>query len=187
MNTSVRRFCIVGFMAGLLLCAAQAMAAAAPAAPEMKVGTISIQKVVEESKAGQEAKKVLEAKQNELKPKFEAEQQALQEQAKEIEKKSSGWNEEVRSNREREYQKKMREYQLKVEDAQFELKQLEKKVLGPIFKELQTLIAEFGKQKGYTLILERSQGSGILYATDALDVSEALVKDLDARMATPAK
>ncbi len=34
-------------------------------------------------------------------------------------------------------QKKMREYQLKVEDAQYEMKQLEKKVLDPIFKEMQ--------------------------------------------------
>lgn len=148
-----------------------------------KIGTISVQKIIDASKIGQEARKVLEAKKSELQPKFQGEQEALQEQAKEIEKKSSLWSEDVLASKEREYQKKMREYQLKVEDAQFEMKQLEKKVLDPIFKELQIVINEVGKKDGLIMVFEKSRSNGLLYADESLDISERVVKDLDARMA----
>ena len=151
------------------------------AGKEFKVAILSIQKIIDQSQAGKEARKVLEAKQSELKPKFKQEQEALQAKAKEIEKKSSVWSEEVRAQKEREYQKSMREYQLKAEDAQFELKQLEKKVLDPIFKELQKVITEIGKREGYSMIFEKSRSSGLLFADDALDISDMVVKELDAR------
>ncbi len=151
------------------------------AAQEFKIAILSIQKVIDQSQAGQEARKVLEAKQSEMQPKFKKEQDALQAQAKEIEKKSSVWSEEVRIQKEREYQKNMREFQLKAEDAQFELKQLQKKVLDPIFKELQKLITDLGKREGYSMIFEKSKSNGLLYADDALDITDMVIKELDAR------
>lgn len=155
---------------------------AAVFAADLKIGTISIQDVIDKSQAGQEARKVLEAKQSELQPKFQAEQDSLKEQAKEIEKKSSVWSEDVRGAKEREYQKNMREYQLKVEDAQYEMKQLEKKVLDPIFKELQVVINEIGKEKGLSMIFEKAKSGGLIYADDSLDISQDVVKAVDAKM-----
>jgi outer membrane protein len=152
-------------------------------AEPLNIGTISIQQVVDRSQAGQDARKVLEAKQSELQPKFQAEQETLKAQAKEIEKKSSVWSDEVRSTKERDYQKKMREYQLKVEDAQYEMKQLEKKVLDPIFKEMQAVITDLGKKKKLSMIFEKAKSGGLLYADDSLDISDEIVKELDARTA----
>jgi len=151
------------------------------AGKDFKIAILSIQKIIDQSNSGKEARKVLEAKQSELQPKFKEEQAALQAQAKEIEKKSSVWSEEVRAKKEREYQKNMREYQLKAEDAQFELKQLEKKVLDPIFKELQKVITDIGKREGYSMIFEKSRSNGLLFADDALDISDMVIKELDAR------
>ena len=153
------------------------------AAQELKVGIISIQEIIDSAKVGQDARKVLEAKKSELEPKFQSEQDALQAQAKEIEKKSTVWSEDVRAEKEREYQKSLREYQLKVEDAQYEMKQLEKKVLDPIFKELQTVITEVGKKEGLSLVFEKSRSNGLLYADEGLDISEIVRKSLDEKMA----
>ncbi len=153
------------------------------AAKELKVGIISIQEIIDSANVGKDARKVLEAKKSELEPKFRDEQQALQAQAKEIEKKSSVWSVEVRTEKEREYQKSLREYQLKVEDAQYEMKQLEKKVLEPIFKELQTVITEVGKKEGLTLVFEKSRSNGLLYADESLDISDSVRKALDEKMA----
>lgn len=151
-------------------------------AMEMKIGTISVQKVIDASKVGQDARKVLEAKQLELQPKFKADQESLQAKAKEIEKKSSVWSDEVRATKERDYQKQMREYKLKVEDAQYELKNLEKKVLDPIFKELQVVITELGKKKALSMVFEKAKSGGLLYSDDSLDISEEAAKALDAKM-----
>jgi len=152
-------------------------------AGDFKVGTISIQKVIEISKAGQDARKLLEAKQLELQPKVKKLQDTLQASSKEIEKKSSVWSDEVRATKERDYQKQVREYKLQMEDAQFELKNLEKKVLEPIFKELQTVVAELSKEKGLSLTFEKSKSGGLLFADEALDISEEAAKALDAKIA----
>ena len=174
----VNYFMISVFAASILLLSGQGEVNAA----DLKMGTMSIQDVIDGSKAGMAARKVLQAKQSELQPSLKDEQAVLKEQAKDIEKKSSVWSEEVKAEKERKYQKAMREYQLKVEDAQYEMKQLEKKVLDPIFKELQAVITEVGKKEGLSIVFEKSRSSGLLYADPTLDVSDIVVKELDARM-----
>jgi len=152
-------------------------------AAELKVATFNIQQIIEKSKVGSEARKAMEAKKAELEPKFKGEQDSLKAQAEEIEKKGSAWSEEVKAGKERDYQKKMREYQLKVEDAQFEMKQMEKKVLEPIFKELQAVINDIAKADGLSLVFEKSRSNGLLYAAESLDISDKVSAALDAKMA----
>lgn len=169
-------------LSGLVLSAMSLMPLTATA-KELKVGIISIQEIIDNSKVGQDARKVLEAKKSELEPKFLSEQEALQAQAKEIEKKGTVWSQDVKAEKEREYQKNLREYQIKVEDAQYKMKQLEKKVLDPIFKELQGVITDIGKKEGLDLIFEKSRSNGLLYADAALDIGTLVQKEIDARMA----
>ncbi len=152
---------------------------------QAKIATLNIQKAVSGSKAGQKALKLMEAKKGELEPKFQGDQDALKAQAKEIEKKSSIWSKEVKAEKEREYQKKMREYQLKVEDANYELGQLNKKVIAPIINELRSVVKEFGKREGISLILEKSANNpntNLLYSDQTLDITDRIIKELDARI-----
>jgi outer membrane protein len=171
------------FTAALALLLCCFVASTSVYAEGLKIGTMSIQDIIAGSQAGQDARKVLEARQSELQPKLQADQDSLKEQAKEIEKRSSVWSEDVRASKERDYQKNMKEYQLKVEDAQYEMKQLEKNALDPIFKELQAVIGEIAKEKGLSMVFERAKSSGLLYADDSLDISGEIVKALDAKMA----
>ena len=48
----------------------------------------------------------------------------------------------------------------------------------PIVEELLKIAADIGKERGYTLIME-SQKAGIIYAPDALDITDDVVKRLD--------
>lgn len=153
----------------------------------IKIGTISIQDVLSKSKAGQEASKKLEAEFVIHQSKLKEEQESLEAMKTEIEKKSSVWSDEIKNEKEREYQKKVREFGLKNEDAKFEMQQLEKKVMEPILKELHEVIAEVGKKQQLTLILENTMKglrtkTGLLYADESLDISELVRKELDARM-----
>jgi len=144
-----------------------------------KIVTVNIQDVLLGSEAGQEVKKVLEGKVGEFQGKFQAEQEAVDTLRTEIEKKSSVWSQEVREEKERDYQKKVRELQLKSEDAQFELQQLEKQVMSPVINELQKVIKDVGEKNGYAMILDSR--AGLLYVDPALDISEIVRKELDAR------
>ena len=98
----------------------------------------------------------------------------------EIEKKSSAWSAEKKEAQVREYQKKGREFQAKTEDARFELKQMQDKELEPILKTMQGVVDAYGKQNGYTVILDSK--IGVIYANSAIDVSADLTKALDQAM-----
>lgn len=149
-------------------------------AAEMKIGVMNVQKVLLDSVAGKTAKGTFETKAKELKGKFQNEENALKAMQEEIEKKSSAWSAEKKDAQVREFQKKGREFQAKTEDARFELKQLQDKELEPILKTLQTVVEEYGKRNGYTVILDSK--IGVLYANAAIDVSADLTKALDMAM-----
>jgi outer membrane protein len=178
---------IISLMLLLGLFSMPAVSSAQAAKEQGKVGTISVQEILGESKVGRKAQETLQAKVDEYQKKFSAEEQQIQALGQEIEKKSSVWSEAVRSERERDYQRRVRELQLKSEDARFDLQQFEKQIMEPILMELHAIIAEFGKKNGYTLILENTRKgllsrSGLLYADDSLDLSDQMRKELDSRM-----
>ncbi|KPK33238.1 MAG: hypothetical protein AMK70_09575 [Nitrospira bacterium SG8_35_1] len=171
---------VVFSVTAMLLAATVLVSSQAVAAENAKqIVTVNIQDVLLGSEAGQGVKKVLEEKVGEFQEKFQAEQLDVDALRAEIEKKSSVWSQEVREEKERDYQKRVRELQLKSEDAQFELQQLEKQVMSPILNELQKVIKEVGEKNGYAIIIDSR--AGLLYVDDALDISEIVKKELDSR------
>ena len=164
--------------------------AGSASAQQLKIATINIQSILAKSKSGQQAQATLEKKISELQTKFQKEQEELESMKEEIEKKSSSaiWSPEVKSKKEREFQKKFREFQVKSEDAKFEMNQLEKKLLEPIYKDLNEIIAEVGKRDDYSFIWDYSlQGlksrTGLVFAADAVDISDVILKEFDKRQA----
>ena len=151
----------------------------AVAAEGKQIVTVNIQDVLLGSASGQVVKNVLEEKVVEFQTKFQTEQEEVDAMRAEIEKKSSVWSQQVKEEKERDFQKRVRELQLKSEDAQFELQQLEKQIMEPILNELQKVIAEMGEKNGYALILDSR--AGILYADKSMDISELVKKELDSR------
>ncbi len=178
---------LAAMMVLLFLGLASGVGGALAAEKPIKIATISIQNILDKSKAAQEAKKALEAEFEKYRVKLEKDQNALEALRAEIEKKSSVWSDDVRGEKEREYQRLAREFGIKNEDAKVAMQQKEKQLMDPVLKELHGVIEEFGKKNGYTLILEYSMKglrtrTGLLYADDALDVSDAVQKELDKRM-----
>ena len=81
------------------------------------------------------------------------------------------------------FNKKRQELQTKQEDARTEMNQLKESELGPIIKAIQTELEKFGKEHGYTVILDSNSGAVPYFNQEAVEVSDALVKDLDKSMA----
>lgn len=166
---------------GIVALALMGLSVASTHAAEMKVGVMNVQKILVDSVAGKAAKEKMDQKMGDLQAKFKAEEQELVELQKEIEKKSSAWSEETKQVKVREFQKKRRELQEKSEDARFEMKTLNDKELAPILDALKNVVATFGEQYGYTLILDAK--TGVIYFSEAVDITNQLTKELDAKMA----
>lgn len=147
---------------------------------ENKIAVMNVQRIITQCDAGKTAKVRFEARMKDLQGKFKGEQTELKDLQQEIEKKSSAWSEEKKSDKARELQKLRRELQAKTDDANFELKQLQEQELQPILKALEEVVSAFGKKNGYTAIFDIK--GGVIYFDKAIDVSEAIVKDLNAAM-----
>jgi len=150
-------------------------------AADMKIAVMNVQKVIVTCSAGKTAKTKVDSKMTELKASFKEEEDALKALQTEIKKKSTAWSEEKKAEKAREYQKSGRELQAKTEDARFELKQMQDKELEPILKSLEDVVQKYGKEKGYTLILDVK--NGVLYSSDAIDITDEITKRLDEAMA----
>lgn len=163
-------------VASVLLFAAQGAMAA-----ELKLGVMNVQKIIVGCKAGKAAKERFDLKMKDLQSSFTGEEADLKKLQAEIKKKSSAWSEEKKAEKVREFQKNGRELQAKTEDARFEMKQLQDKELEPILKSLEKVVETYGKDQGYTMILDSK--SGVIFYDKTTDVSDSIMKLLDKAMA----
>ena len=163
-------------IASVLLFAAQGAIAA-----DVKLGVMNVQKIIVSCKAGQAAKERFDVKMKDLQSSFKDEEADLKKLQAEIKKKSSAWSEEKKAEKVREFQKNGRELQAKTEDARFEMKQLQDKELEPILKALEKVVESYGKDQGYTMILDSK--NGVIFFDKTIDLSDSIVKLLDKAMA----
>ncbi len=147
------------------------------AADPVKIGVMNVQKILSLSTVGKKAKVKVEEKIKGLQAKFKTEEEELNNLQKEIEKKSSAWSKEKKDEKVREFKKKRRELQAKSEDARFEVKQLQDKELGPILKQLEKIVEEYGIKNGYAMIFDIK--SGVIYFHKAVDVSDDIIAALN--------
>ena len=167
-------------IAALVFFCATCLAVTDQAFAETKIGVMNVQKIITLCDAGKSAKGRFEAKMKELQGKFQSEQDTLVNLQQEIEKKSSAWSEEKKTDKAREFQKLRRELKEKNDDANFELKQLQEKELQPILKALEGVVDAYGKKNGYTAILDVK--GGVIYYDKSVEISDEIVKDLNVAM-----
>ncbi|TKB24135.1 OmpH family outer membrane protein [Desulfopila sp. IMCC35006] len=148
---------------------------------DLKIGIMNVQKIIIECDAGKAAKGRFDTKMKQLQSSFKGEEEALKALQAEIKKKSSAWSEEKKAEKVREFQKNGRELQAKTEDARFEMKKLQDKELEPILKALEEVVNKFGKDNGYTAIMDGK--NGVVYFDPSVDVSDIIVKKLNAALA----
>jgi Skp family chaperone for outer membrane proteins len=151
-------------------------------AGETKIAFVSIQAVLFGSKDGKVAQKVIKAKQQELQKEFEAEDAKLQQLGKEIEKKQSVWSPEVLKEKQRAAGVMSRDLKMKADDANYEMKELKKKYLQPIIGRLDGVLKAYGKDHGYTMIIDSdvaSRSGMIVFGDSDIDITKDLVELLD--------
>ncbi|MFW2367499.1 MAG: OmpH family outer membrane protein [Desulforhopalus sp.] len=150
-------------------------------AADLKIGVMNVQKIIVTCDAGKKAKDRFDKKMKELQASFKSEEDGLKKMQEEIKKKSSAWSEEKKAEKVRDFQKSGRELQAKTEDARFEMKQMQDKELEPILKALEKVVDKYGKDNGYSAIMDSK--NGVIYFDDKIDISDTLVKKLNEAMA----
>lgn len=164
----------------LLLCFVFASMVSPQEASAERVAVINMQKVLRNCEAGRKAMRSLNSKFDALQAKLKRKQEQLKAFKADLEKKAPLLSEEARLEKEREYKRMLREFKGLSDDAQFEMRQLEAKVMEPILKDLETVVNRIGKERGYTIILEKNM-PGLYYASPSVDITEEVIKEYDRR------
>jgi outer membrane protein len=154
------------------------LAPALPAAADFKLALVDSKRALVSSDKGKEAEKTL----NELQDKKKKELEPRSEKCKKIQEDTESqkfvMSDDALQEKAIEYQRCGRDLERDVQAAKDELVVQQQKLLAPIAKKLEDVVNAIGKEKSFDLILDRST-PGVLFAPDALDVTDLVIKRLN--------
>lgn len=177
---------ILTLAGAVALPAAAQTAAPAPAAPAVpKIGVIDVQKLVVESAAGKEAqgrvKKIIDGKQADSE-KLQKELQSLQQR---LTDQGPSMTDDKREQLNKEYQEKGISYKRFQDDAQREVQEAQQKELAELEKRVLPVINVVGKEKGYTLIFNKYAPGMLVYADEAVDITDEVLRRFNTQVTAP--
>lgn len=147
---------------------------------ELKVAYVDIQKAVNDSNAGKDAKKVITKEVEKFQQLVTGKQKELQTLKESLDKQALMLTADARASKEKEYQNKLREFQRWGEDTQNEVNQKRLEMERNISIALMKVIQKIGADEGYTVILEKNENI-VLYASKSIDITDRVIKVYDAQ------
>ncbi len=151
----------------------------AEATPEVSVAFVDFKKAVWGNKVGLKAEK-------NLKSKYTSAQKTINSQTKDLDKlknklQSQRDSLKITTLLEKEEELLAKEKKLKRHfvDSKEDLRREESKVRAGLVQGIRKVIADIGKENGYTVILEKG-GNSVLYADKGIDITDEVIKRYDA-------
>ena len=178
----MKRFSVPSALAAALL-----LAPAAPAQtpPVPKIGVIEVQRIVQESAVGKESlarvQKVQQGKQDDLVKR----QKELRDLEQKIQDQGKSLSEDAMEKLQKDYQGKALELKRAQDDAQRDLEEAQRKELGELERRVMPVIDAVAKEQGLQLVFNKFQ-SGLLYADQNIDITEAVIAKFNTQIAAPA-
>lgn len=167
-----RRLAVAAAMAWLVggACAARA---------ELRIAVVDMQRALNECSAGRKAKEQVKAKFERAQDQLKRQRDELDRLRDDLERKAEALSLDARREREKDLESRALEFKRKSEDFQRDLKRTDAELTAGIVEELYGIVADYGREQGYGLVLEASNG-GLLYADKALDITDEVVRRHDA-------
>ncbi len=150
----------------------------AAAADGAKIGVVNLQKVLETSISGKAAQNELKTERDKLEADLKKKGNEIQEMEQRMQREAAVMSKEAREDKEREHRIKVSDIKALQKKYQGDLQDLERKLMSELQKQISTLVDDFGKKEGYTLIISNI---GVLYNMSAIDLTDRLIQDLNAR------
>jgi len=144
------------------------------AAENGKIGFVDVQKILNLSEAGKDAKEQLSGKVKKYQEDINSKQEELKKLNDELQKQKVLLSEAAWGEKEKVYQQKLKDYQRFVKDAEDDLRGKDEEYTKRILEEIEKVVQEYGRKNGYSLVFERN--AGMIYADDKSDLSEAVLK-----------
>jgi outer membrane protein len=162
-------------LAGIVVCC---LAATSAFAADVKLGYIDMQRALNSSEAGKEAKEQLAARVKKYQDEINSKQEEIKKLKDDLEKQGMLLSESVRAGKEKDYQQRLKEFQRFTKDAQDELQGKDEEFTRKILEGMEKIIQEFGRKNGYSFIFVKNEG--MLFVDEKADVTEDVLKIFNA-------
>ena len=170
--------------------AAPSMAQATPTqapASGAKIGVVNIQGAIFGCNEGQRdlqaLQKQFEPKKNEL----DALGKEVEDLKKQLNAQGDKLNQDARDNLLKQIDAKQKQYQRNLEDAQGDFNGQQQEILNRIGKKMMEVLDKYAKENSFSVVLEAgTEQSNVLWATEAVNITPALVQVYNAQSGVPA-
>lgn len=145
------------------------------ASEPLKIGWVDMQKALNQCEAGQEAKNAITNEVDKMQKTFGAKQKELEKLKEDLDKRGLVMNENIRKEKEKDYQTKLRDVQRLQRDFEEDLRRKDREFTERVLRELERIVKKLGEDGKYTVILEKNQPA-IIYISNPLDMTDEVIK-----------
>ena len=149
-------------------------------AGDYKLGYVSIQKAVIDSLAGKEAMAKFQEVVKEMEDDILREKAEIEKLGEVLQKQSMMLTDDIRREKEKDFLRRKRDYERQVKDSQGEVQLKEAELTNDILEDLIPIVQKYGKENNYSIIFEKADRV-LLYASDALDITDKIIAIYDAQ------
>ena len=150
-------------------------------ASAQSIATVDFQRAINESKKGAAAQGQLEAAFKEKQDAIASMEKELMTKQEEYQKQAMVLTDTARAAKEQELMQLNAQYQQAAYAADMEMQQTYGKLMEGLIVELRAVVQTMGKAKGYTLILEVTEGGVVYTGAGVTDITDALIQQYDAQ------
>ena len=147
------------------------------AADVAKIGVANLQRVLETSNPGKSAQEEIKQQKDKMEQELKQKGGEIEELRKQLERDSMVMSKEKREEKEREVRIKLNDFKSLQKRYRTQLQNLEKKLVNELLKNVSNLVEEIGKKEGYLLIINNT---GVMYSPGSIDITDRLIKELNA-------
>jgi len=147
---------------------------------QVKIGVVDLQRAINETEDGRQAKRRLTKLFEERQKKLDSAQNSLKSQKESIERQQDVLSEDALKNKVEKYQEDLMALQTEYVDYQRELSTKEAELTKKILDKMQAILRRIGQTDGYTLIVEANEG-GIVWVPSNLDLTDVLIQRYNAQ------
>ena len=147
--------------------------------PDLVVGVVDPQRILEETRKGQELSDSLKAFMKDRQTLVELEQKELRDLEEALRAQQSVLSPSARGQKEEQFRQKMASYQQKVGELNREVQEKQRELQEAFRRDVGEIVAEVASDRNLGLVLEHGPNSGTLFYRKSWDISDEVIETLN--------
>ena len=143
-----------------------------------KIAVVDLQKIIDESTAGKRSSEEIKAQGKKMEETLQEKGTEIEELKKSLDQKALVLSDQARGEKENELREKLNDFTSLQRRYQDVLRDLNNSLMKEVLEDILKIAEDIGKREGYTLIMQRR--GVVLYAPDAIDITDKVIKEYDA-------